>query len=351
MSSSDEIVVQRPRPVRKRSGTRTSVTGNVAALQQPVPPSVSPASALASGPVAGRARSAAAAAKSSQQSSSSAAVSPAASTVGSAAAAAAAAAEGPTPATRTGRVIKKPVRLEEQNPGRQTLPGRSGRADAPAKLAAARAAAAAAAAAAEEASAAGPSNVVGNSKPGGQAAGKNHVAVEAPSPAPAPAAGGAERCVARLGKAAAADDGAGTGNRNTASMNGSSSNGSGGTGTKEASSSASAALPSSTGGSMVRMALPVEGRTSGLTPNPNPKPKAEEAVASGSGDASKKARGAVRERDRLVVLDPLPERPVGGLGSAPDETIKEYSRAFHDVRERVRESVFYCPGLSVCLCR
>ena len=65
-----------------------------------------------------------------------------------------------------------------------------------------------------------------------------------------------------------------------------------------------------------------------------PKGDAEEAAGSGGGEVSKRARSSAgRERDRLVVPDPLPARPVGGLGPAPEDTIKEYKRAFDDVRE------------------
>lgn len=236
-----------------------------------------------------------------------------------------------TSATRRGRVIKKPVRLEEQDPGRQTLPGRNGRADAPAKLAAAAGLAqprAAGGAAAALSSA--------NGKAGGQASGKGPAAVEEPAAA---VVGGAERCVARLGTAASGDS-VEAGTRNAVQAAGSSK----GKGSVEAdedssSSPADGAPSSSTAGSVVRTVLPLERRTSGSAPQGD----AEEAGDAGgaAGEASKKGKGSIRERDRLVLPDPPPERPVGGLGPAPEDAIKEYKRAFDDVREGVCDSDRY----------
>ena len=247
--------------------------------------------------------------------------------VGAGSAAAGSSDASATSATRRGRVIKKPVRLEEQDPGRQTLPGRNGRADGPAKNAAGT-------------DSAQPGTSVGtavagtlsaNGKAGDQASGKGRAAAEEP---PAPAAGGAERCVARLGTATSSDS-VETVARKAALVTGSSSNGQDSVKADKGSSSSSAgAAPLSAGtGSVVRMALPLETRTSGS--ELAPQGDAEEAGGAGSaaGEPSKKGKGSVRERDRLIVPDPPPERPVGGLGPSPEDTIKEYKRAFDDVRE------------------
>lgn len=208
-------------------------------------------------------------------------------------------------ATRRGRLIKKPIRLEEQALGRQTLPGRNGRADAPSKLAVRTAAPGQAQPGAAAGAAAGASSAGGKS--GGQARGKGRAAVEEP----AAAAGGAERCVARLGSAASSDR-VETRTRNVA-QSADSSNSNGGVETNQGLSSVDVAPSSAAAGPVVRMPLPLERRTVGVTPQGG--------------------RGAVRERDRMAVPDPPPERPTGGLGSAPDDTIKEYRRAFDDVRE------------------
>lgn len=241
-----------------------------------------------------------------------------------------------TSATRRGRVIKKPVRLEEQDPGRQTLPGRNGRADAPAKLATRAAAADPAQPRAAIGAPAGASSA--NGKAGvQQASGKGRAAAE--EPATATVVGGSERCVARLGTAASSIS-VETGARNAAQAAGSS-NGKDGVEADKDSSSSSAGVASppssSAAGSVVRTALPLDRRTSGSTSGSTPQGDAEEAGGAGSaaGESSKKGKGSVRERDRLVVPDPPPERPVGGLGPAPEDAIKEYKRAFDDVRERL----------------
>lgn len=229
-----------------------------------------------------------------------------------------------TSATRRGRVIKKPVRLEEQDPGRQTLPGRNGRADAPAKLAAQ----AAAAGPAQPGTAGGGAAAVSsaNGKAGGQASGKDRAAAEEPAAA---AGGGAERCVARLGTATSGGS-AETGTKKAVQAAGSSD---GKSGFEADKGSTGGAQSSSAADSVVRMAMPLERRTSGSASQGD----AEEA-GDAAGESSKKGKGSVRERDRLVVPDPPPERPVGGLGPAPDEAIKEYKRAFDDVREGVCDS-------------
>lgn len=291
ISSSDEAVIELPWAVRNRGGMWSSATSNSHSQQQ-APSSV----AAGSGDV------------------------------GAGSAAAGNGDASATSATRRGRVIKKPVRLEEQDPGRQTLPGRNGRAEAAAKVAARAAAAGQAQPEATGGGAAGLSSA--NGKAGGQESGKGGAAGKEPATA---IVGGAERCVARLG----------TGNRKVAQADGSGNGGNGnrngksGVETNKGSSSAGAAAgvatSSSTASSLVRTALPLEGRAAGSVPQGD----AEEAGDAGgaAGDASKKGRNSVRERDRLVVPDPPPERPLGGLGPAPDDAIKEYKRAFDDVRE------------------
>lgn len=76
-------------------------------------------------------------------------------------------------------------------------------------------------------------------------------------------------------------------------------------------------------GSVVRTALPAEGRTAGGSGGGN---DAEE-VAAYVGDFRRK----VRAPPPTFVPDPPPERPVGGLGLFADETVREYKRAYEDV--------------------
>lgn len=235
-----------------------------------------------------------------------------------------------TAATRLGRVIKKPVRLEEQHPGRQTLAGRNGRADAPARLAARAAMAALSGAVGEPAV---PVLASANEKVGGQESGWSSATGEGTTVAPG--AGGAERCVARLGTAASNDDsvhGVGASNRSLLSRAGSS-NGSDSAAASKLLSSAGVAVSSSTGGSVLRMALPAEGRTAGL-PQTGGDVDGDVSARVGSGDPSRRPRYTVRERDRLVVPDPPPERPLRALGAVLDEAVREYKRAYDNVRGR-----------------
>lgn len=237
-----------------------------------------------------------------------------------------------TAATRLGRVIKKPVRLEEQNPGRQTLAGRNGRADAPARLAARAAVAALSAAAAAAATAEEPAAKLSsaNGKVGDQSSGWSSAAAELP----ATGAGRAERCVARLGTAASNDSSStvgsvGAGNKSTFLRAGSS-NSSDSVGASK--SVGTVAVSSSGGGSVVRMALPADGRTAGLPQRAGDADEAVGARIGGSGEPPRRSRYTVRERDRLIVPYPPPERPVRAFGILLDEAVKEYKRAYDNVR-------------------
>lgn len=329
MSSSDEAVIEGQFPVVLRDGMRSSMAGNNNLRQQALSPSVE-SELVAVGAGLTSPQSLPSSSRSSVARSR---------VVASAVEAASIAAGGVSaiPATRIGRVIKKPVRLEQQTPGRQTLAGRSGRADAPAKLAARAAAEAASAAAAAATTVVAKEPAVGfwsaNGKAGSQLRGGSSVVMEAAAAAARAAAmatGKAERCVARLGTAAGSD-GVSTGTRNVLPWASTSSSSIGDVGVSKGSSVVGVAPSSSTTGSVVKMALPVEGCSAGLAL----RRKDGEAggAGGGSGDTSKRSRGGGRERDRLVMLETPPERPVGGFGPAPEDAIKEYKRAFDDVRE------------------
>lgn len=369
ISSSDEAVVReelQPRSVATGGGVHSSAAESNN-LQHNAQPSIDPGSVgpAAAGPApsqllsawalsyssAMRSRGGATAAEGSMSAAAAAAAAAGVSTsamrsregttaagsTSAAAAAAAAAGVSTTAATRLGRVIKKPVRLEHEKPGRQTLAGRNGRADAPAKVAA-RAAAAAAVAATAAAAAAAAGAVAAtsatNTVTGDSAAGLSCANGKADSHASdanvtageTTAMGkGAKRCVARLGTAAGSEGVVGPGDKSVlpSARNGS-------VAMSNASGTASDASSSPAEGSVARMALPADVRTAGL---PLRGRDADETAGDGGGDSSRKSRDSVKERDRMVVPDPPPKRPVGGLGPMHEDTIKEYKRAFDDVRK------------------
>lgn len=278
-------------------------------------------------------------------------------------------------------MIKKPVRLEEQPPCRQTLPGRSGRSDAPAKMKAREEAArtvttqvysAGTAKGGDETSetvavvretAIGSANIVKKSGEDNREGGA-----------------GAERCVARLGTAAIPEAGTdrllwssdgsdethgaaakvgatrtsarggkrGTGTVDLATSNGSNGNSStsrtgGVVGSRGATGGAG-----SSGGSVVRTALPAAGRTAGVSLAPS---RAAAAVedndeGSGSGEVGMEAGaggGKGARVGRATIPDPPPVRPVGGFGEHPEDAIKEYKRAYDDVRWRTLCACYFCP--------
>lgn len=308
--------------------------------------------------------------------------------------------------TRRGRVIKKPVRLEE-NPGPQTLKGRNGRSDAPEKVAARAAAAQAeaeaeakakaiaeAAAAASEAAAAraADSPVEGILRRGARAdkrargapvVGKKH-GLAAVETTPKSSLAGSDRCVARLGTAA------GGGNRGVAMSKSSSSSkssksrmmpsmpyasnddddelmgkagngvswgitglnvsdsGRGDAGKKSRTNDnvgtgfcqANVGAGIVPGGVVVRTALPAAGRTAGQGANctgvhDNDKDVKTVGVDGdtrmGAGTGVETSNRRSRHAARMIVPDPAPIRPVKELGEFPDETVKEYKRAFDDV--------------------
>ncbi|CAN0503288.1 unnamed protein product, partial [Ectocarpus sp. 12 AP-2014] len=332
ISSSDEAVVReelQPWPVTTGVGVQSSAAENTD-LQHNAQPSIDPGSVgpAAAGPAPSQLLSALALSFSSAMSSRGGATAPEGS-MSAAAAAAATAGVSTTAATRLGRVIKKPVRLEHEKPGRQTLAGRNGRADAPAKVAARVAAAAAAAAAAAGAVAATSAT---NTATGESAAGLSCANGKADSQArdvnitggETTATGkGAKRCVARLGTAAGSEGVVDQGDQSVLL-----SGGNGSVAMSNASGTASDASSSPAASSVVRMALPADVRTAGA---PLRGRDADETGGDGGGDSSRRSRDSVRERDRMVLPDPPPKRPVGELGPLPEDAIKEYKRAFDDV--------------------
>lgn len=266
--------------------------------------------------------------------------------------------------TRLGRVIKKPARLEEQPSCRQSLSGRSGRADAPARLKArdeaTRSAATPTAAATCAAAAATPTAAAATAKVGDEASETAAKLVEENRDVGA----GAERCVARLGTAVV--PGAGTGrllwssggsdeahvaagkvgttrsstrgvkrdigtadltpsidsNSNSISSR---SGGGGVVGSRGPTGGAGSSV-----GSVVRTALPAARRTAGvaLASGDTEEGSGNGEVGMGAGAGGGKEAGA----GRAVTPEVPPVRPVGGLGEHPDDTIKEYKRAYDDVR-------------------
>ncbi|CAB1113455.1 unnamed protein product [Ectocarpus sp. CCAP 1310/34] len=334
ISSSDEAVVReelQPWPVTTGGGVQSSAAethppAENTDLQHKAQPSIDPGSVgpAAAGPAPSQLLSALALSFSSAMSSRGGATAPEGS-MSAAAAAAATAGVSTAAATRLGRVIKKPVRLEHEQPGRQSLAGRNGRADAPAKVAARVAAAAAAAAGAVAATSAT------NTATGESAAGFSCANGKADSQArdvnitggETTATGkGAKRCVARLGTAAGSEGVVDPGDQIVLLSTGNGSVASNASGTASDASSSPAAS------SVVSMALPADVRTAGA---PLRGRDADETGGDGGGDSSRRSRDSVRERDRMVLPDPPPKRPVGELGPLPEDAIKEYKRAFDDV--------------------
>lgn len=340
ISSSDEAVVKEELqswPVTTGGGVQSSAAENTD-LQHKAQPSIDPGSVgpAAAGPAPSQLLSALALSFSSAMSSRGGATAPEGS-MSAAAAAAATAGVSTTAATRLGRVIKKPVRLEHEKPGRQTLAGRNGRADAPAKVAArvATATAAAPAAAGAVATTSATNTATGesaaelscaNGKADSQARGVNVTGGETTATGK-----GAKRCVARLGTAAGSE---GVVDRGDQSVLPSAGNGS--VAMSNASGTVSDASSSPAASSVVRMALPADVRTAGA---PLRGRDADETGGDGGGDSSRRSRDSVRERDRMVLPDPPPKRPVGELGPVPEDAIKEYKRAFDDVRKRFSQHV------------
>ncbi|CAM9651574.1 unnamed protein product, partial [Ectocarpus sp. 8 AP-2014] len=330
ISSSDEAVVReelQPWPVTTGGGVQSSAAENTD-FRHKAQPSIDPGSVgpAAAGPAPSQLLSALALSFSSAISSRGGATAPEGS-MSAAAAAAATAGVSTTAATRLGRVIKKPVRLEHEKPGRQTLAGRNGRADAPAKVAARVAAAAAAAAAGAVAATSATNTATGesaaglscaNGKADSQARDVNVTGGETTATGK-----GAKRCVARLGTAPGSEGVVGPGDQSVLP-----SAGNGSIAMSNASGTASDASSSPAASSVVRMALPADVRTAGA---PLRGRDADETGGDGGGDSSRRSRDSVRERDRMVLPDPPPKRPVGELGPVPEDAIKEYKRAFDDV--------------------